>query len=44
MKWLLLLIALLCAAQAATLALLAKTLGERDQAREMCALLMARKK
>ena len=44
MMWALSCIALLCLGWAATLALLIRAMEERDQARDMCVLLMARKK
>lgn len=43
MKWMLLTIGFLCVALAATLAALAKAIDERDDARELCELLMRRK-
>lgn len=42
MKWMLLTIGFLCVAMASTLAVLAKVINERDDARDMCALLMSR--
>ena len=44
MSWIIGSLALACFGWAATLALLVKTMEERDQARDMCALLMSRKK
>lgn len=44
MIWILGSLALACFGWAATLAILVKTMEERDQARDMCALLMSRKK
>lgn len=44
MSWLLGCLALVCFGWAATLALLVRAMEERDQARDMCMLLMARKK
>lgn len=44
MSWILGCLALACFGWAATLTLLVKTMEERDQARDMCALLMSRKK
>lgn len=44
MSWILGCLALACFGWAATLALLIRTMEERDQARDMCSLLMAMKK
>ena len=44
MSWILGCLALACFGWAATLALLIRAMEERDQARDMCALLMSRKK
>lgn len=44
MSWLLGCFALVCFGWATTLALLVRAMEERDQARDMCALLMSRKR
>ena len=44
MSWILGCLALACFGLAATLALLIRAMEERDQARDMCVLLMSRKK
>lgn len=44
MSWILGCLALACFGWAVTLALLIRVMEERDQARDMCALLTARKK
>lgn len=44
MSWILGCLALTCFGWAATMALLVKTMEERDQARDMCALLMSRRR
>lgn len=44
MSWILGCLALACFGWAATMALLVRAMEERDQARDMCVLLMSRKK
>lgn len=44
MSWILGFMALACFGWVATLALLIRAMEERDQARDMCVLLMSRKK
>ena len=44
MSWILGCLALACFGWATTLTLLVRAMEERDQARDMCALLMSRKK
>ncbi|MEE0308854.1 MAG: hypothetical protein UDY71_02105 [Slackia isoflavoniconvertens] len=44
MSWILGCLALACFGWAATLGLLIRAMEERDQARDMCALLMSQKK
>lgn len=44
MSWIIGCLALACFGWAATLALLVRAMEERDQARDMCVLLMSRKK